>query len=124
MRWGLLCILGIWLCVLPGSATAERYHVRSGGVLVSGGSTANDWSIENCYSSISLAALSASPSDSLLLYSEMHSIDSSIVLPSFLGNMNLDDNFSAVIVQCGVSAQLVIPSALALFEGRGLTLTS
>lgn len=127
MRWSFLSIIKlglVWLCFVSGPANAERLHVRSDGLRESGASLANDWSLENCYSDMALAALSASPDDSLLLYAQEFSVDNTIELPSFVGNMNLDASYAGTTVRMMPTGQLVIPNNLVSFKVLGLTVTS
>jgi len=123
-RADLYLFLAIFLFLSPLSARADRYHVRTSGIKTSGQCIADNWSPENCYSSISSATNATAPGDTILLFSETHYLDSSAVLPAFLGNMEMDTDWTRATIEFSSDAQLSVPEGRASFTALGLTITS
>jgi hypothetical protein len=119
-----LCILISTIISFPGSVIAARYHVQVSGTLDSGPSLPDNWLANNCYASLSAAANSAAPGDTILLFRQTHHLDSSISLPTFLGNMDLSTSWLDVSIVCSPEAQMVVPSEHQVFTARGLMITS
>lgn len=120
----LYLFLAIFLFLLHPVAKAERYHVRTSGTKISGPCAADNWSFDNCYPDILLASTVAAPGDSILLFSENHHLDSSTSLPVFLGNMDMDPDWSQATIIFSPEAQLKVLSGSSAFTALGLTITS
>ncbi len=119
-----LCLLISTIISFPGTTSAARYHVRTSGTLTSGPSIAGNWLASNCYPTLATTAGAAAPGDTILLYQQTHHLDSSIMLPAFLGNMYLSSSWVGSIIVCSPEAQMLVSGEYALFTARGLTITS
>lgn len=118
-----LCIFVIGMALFQAdSANAATLHVRQGGLLTSGSSITDDWTVANCFPDLATATLVAAPSDSILLFPETHALEVSVVLPSYLGNRYADANPLPVQLVVGLSGQMIVPAAVVGFEARGVSI--
>ncbi len=81
-------VLCLALAVVPGTASAARFHVQLDGTRVSGPSTPDDWTSENCYSDLATASVAAAGPDTILLSNEIHSLDAPVTLTALLTNQD------------------------------------
>ena len=116
----LFCIVVVALGSVE-TARAARFHVAVGGLRSVGESVPEDWTLDNCYPSLTTACLATSANDSVLLAPETHSVVGYVYLPCFLGNADLSDDETGTTILCSPYAQMQVPSTLPGFEARGLT---
>jgi len=117
-------LLALWvICLVVLPAQAARFHVRSTGTLTSGPSEAGSWTPDQCYATLSAAALAASPSDSLLLFSESHAVDVLVSLPAFLGNQGLNNEAPRTEIMLAREGGLTSSPSSSSLRLQGLTVT-
>ncbi|MBD3222475.1 hypothetical protein GF314_14665, partial [bacterium] len=97
-----LVVVGLLALAVAGPAVAARYHVAPGGTRTADASEPGDWSAENCYPTLAAAAAQTAPADSVLLSRDQHGVTSTVAVPAFLGNRDLDtDPTGCVLVLTG-----------------------
>lgn len=107
------------LC-LASPATAARFHVHVGGSRANGPSTPGDWSLANCYGTLTGALTAAAAADSVLLFEESHTLNSAAILSSLLTNRQFATSPVGAEIVVGTAGTLTIDSALPATQVRGL----
>lgn len=113
------------LCLLCATtALADRYHVAPGGSRLAGPSLVGDWTAENCYATVALAAATAGAADSILCDLGAHAVDSVVPLAvAFLGARGLGTDPASVDLQLGDTGQLAPPPGHPALTMQGLTIS-
>jgi hypothetical protein len=92
-------LAALLLTVSP--ARADRYHVTPDGTMIDGVSIADNWNLDNCYSSLQDVAAIATVTDTILLDYGQYTYLNSNTLPALIANRNLDlnsENFTVVLM--------------------------
>jgi len=113
----------IFFFELPESQ-ASRFHVKTTGTRLSGPSIPNDWSDGNCYSAIYPACRMVAPQDSVLLFRETHELGQAVEIPKFLGNQDLDFNFSDVSLVLSTLGRVLVNGDFPHLMVRGISFES
>ncbi len=105
------------------SAAADRYHVHVGGLRTSGPSVPGDWAFANCYGTLAGALAAATVADSVLLYDEIHLLDTAAALRAVLANRQLQAWPTGAQVVLGPAGALSVDPAVATTAVVGVRFT-
>lgn len=119
-RWPIPSLAIVALLCVAAPARSARLHVMAGGERTTGASTADDWSLSNCYPSLAAAASVAGSADSLLLSREDHALAELIAVPALLANRDLDTDPVGCRILVGDGGGLSIDTTAGSVELRGV----
>jgi len=112
------------LLLTVSSAFATRYHVTPDGTRTEGDSVANNWNLDNCYSSLQDVAAIAAVTDTILLDYGQHLYLNSNTLPALIANRNLNlDNEGFTVILMALSGFYLADNQNDV-EIRGITFTA